>query len=42
MCRGNDWGAQELLEFAVELATAKVQVDGFQGLASRMSRLPNA
>jgi hypothetical protein len=36
-CRhGAGWSPGEQLRFAVRLATAKVQQEGFQGLGSRM------
>lgn len=32
-CRSSDWDLQTKLSFAVELATRKVQLDGFDGVA---------
>jgi ketohexokinase len=39
LCRAGDWATWETLRFAVDLATAKVQIDGFAGLADMMPRL---
>ena len=33
-CHGSDWDTETKLSFAVELATSKVQLDGFDGLAA--------
>jgi len=35
ICHGSDWDLQTKLSFAVELATCKVQLDGFDGLADK-------
>lgn len=32
VCHAHDWSQQERLAFATELATKKVQIDGFVGL----------
>lgn len=37
LCRTGDWGVQRTVRFAVDLATIKVQQDGFDGLASKLS-----
>lgn len=37
LCRTEDWGVQRTVKFAVDLATIKVQQDGFDGLASKLS-----
>ncbi|KAG8159943.1 hypothetical protein KVR01_010580 [Diaporthe batatas] len=37
LCRRGDWTDQEIIRFAVKLATTKVQQDGFEGLAHKMS-----
>lgn len=31
-CHGSDWDSERKLRFAVDLATKKVQMDGFAGL----------
>lgn len=36
--RANEWDAQTTLNFAVELATSKVQQEGFQGLGHNLAR----
>jgi ketohexokinase len=35
--RAGQWDAQRTLKFAVELATSKVQQEGFQGLGSGLA-----
>lgn len=37
LCRRGDWSDQRIIRFAVNLATTKIQQDGFGGLASKMS-----
>jgi len=37
LCRRGDWNDQMIIRFAVNLATTKIQQDGFGGLASKMS-----
>ncbi|KUI52758.1 Ketohexokinase [Cytospora mali] len=37
LCRTEDWDAQRMVRFAVDLATLKIQQDGFRGLASKLS-----
>ena len=34
VCHADDWGQEARLAFAVELATKKVQREGFGGLAT--------
>jgi ketohexokinase len=34
LCHFADWDAENMLRFAVDLATQKVQMDGFAGLAA--------
>jgi fructose-1-phosphate kinase PfkB-like protein len=36
LCRRDDWTDQMIIRFAVNLATTKIQQDGFEGLASKM------
>lgn len=37
LCRTDDWDVQRMVRFAVDLATLKIQQDGFGGLASKLS-----
>ncbi|ROW06064.1 hypothetical protein VMCG_04522 [Cytospora schulzeri] len=37
LCRTGDWDLQRMVRFAVDLATTKIQQDGFGGLASKLS-----
>ncbi|KUI71551.1 Ketohexokinase [Cytospora mali] len=37
LCRTGDWDVQRMVRFAVDLATLKIQQDGFRGLASKLS-----
>ncbi|KAL2288740.1 hypothetical protein FJTKL_03414 [Diaporthe vaccinii] len=37
LCRRGEWTDQRIIRFAVDLATTKIQQDGFGGLASKMS-----
>lgn len=37
LCRRGDWTDQMMIRFAVNLATTKIQQDGFEGLAYKMS-----
>ena len=34
VCHARDWSQEQKLAFATELATRKVQIDGFAGLAT--------
>ena len=38
-CHPHDWELQRKLSFGVDLATCKVQLDGFQGLATKMGQM---
>lgn len=37
LCRAGDWDLHRMVRFAVDLATTKIQQDGFEGLASKLS-----
>ncbi|ROW15821.1 hypothetical protein VPNG_02450 [Cytospora leucostoma] len=37
LCRTGDWDVQRMVRFAVDLATLKIQQDGFGGLATELS-----
>lgn len=37
LCHTGDWDVHKMVRFAVDLATLKIQQDGFQGLASKLS-----
>lgn len=37
LCRTGDWDVSRVVRFGVDLATIKIQQDGFQGLASKVS-----
>lgn len=37
LCRTEHWDIQRTVRFAVDLATIKVQQEGFDGLASKLS-----
>ncbi len=39
-CHADDWDIQTKLSFAVELATRKVQLEGFKDLVSGLPHVP--